>query len=722
MAKLKAEQIRPAEVENLTDWDNEPSVADLKQDYTDAYHDHELQEIKIDHWLDQLNVTGTAKPKKHKGKSNAQPRLIRKQAEWRYSSLSEPFLSTEDIYNIEPVTWEDAKPAKQNELVLNYQFNNKINKVDFIDEYVRTAVDEGTVFVRVGWEYMEEEVTEEKPVFEYIPSPDPQTAQMLQQIGMMREQNPTEYLQLPDHVKQAFNLSMNIGVPVIPVPKGIEEVTETKVLKNQPTVEVCDYKNLVLDPSCNGEIEKAKFIIYSFETSRTELEYQGIYKNLDEVDYEANTIVGNEDHDTEAGSFNFQDEARKRIVAYEYWGYWDINDDGLVKSIVATWIGDVMIRMEESPYPDGKLPFVSAQYLPVRKSLYGEPDGELLEENQKTIGALTRGMIDVMARSANGQQGYRKDALDVTNRRKFEKGEDYEYNATVDPRLAFHMHTYPELPQSALTMLEYQYQDAESLTGVKAFQSGISGSAYGNTATGVRSVLDATSKRELGILNRLAQGIKDIGRKIISMNSIFLEEEEVIRVTNEQFVPIRRDDLYGKFDLKLNISTAEVDNHKAEQLAFMLQTLGNTVGQGLTQMILAKIAELRKMPVLAKQIIEYQPEPDPMQQQLQMLEIEKLKAEIAKLNSEAQENMAEANLDMAKARESTSKADLNDLDFLEQESGVKQQRDLQQQGAQARANEDLERTKFGLDQLSKANEREQSARENILSNFLGTTQ
>lgn len=40
-----------------------------------------------------------------------------------------------------------------------------------------------------------------------------------------------------------------------------------------------------------------------------------------------------------------------------------------------------------------------------------------------------------------------------------------------------------------------------------------------NTATGVRSALDSTSKRELGILRRLSAGLEKIGRKIIAMNA-----------------------------------------------------------------------------------------------------------------------------------------------------------------------------------------------------------
>src|SRR5205823_4026655 len=132
--------------------------------------------------------------------------------------------------------------------------------------------------------------------------------------------------------------------------------------------------------------------------------------------------------------------------------------------------------------------------------------------------------------------------LDATNRRKYEKGLDYEFNPNVNPLEGVFMHKFPEIPQSAPLMVQMQQQEAESMTGVKSFAQGVSGNSLGDVAAGVRGALDAASKRELAILRRLAKGVIAIGRKIIAMNAQFLSEEEVIRVTNEQFVTIRRDD------------------------------------------------------------------------------------------------------------------------------------------------------------------------------------
>ena len=673
---------------SLTDWENEPLVTDLKKDYQAAANHHDTHVNKVTVWLDNLNVTGSAKIKKVKGRSTIVPKLIRKQAEWRYAALSETFLSNDNIFQTDPVSWEDSDAAVQNGLVLNNQFNTKIDKVAFIDEYVRAAVDEGSVVVRTGWDFEEEEV--EVPNMEPTPIQDPQILEQLNQAIMLLQQDPeAAQEQIPPELMEIVQTTIEMGEPAMLVQNGTR--MEMQTTKNEPTVLCCDYKQVILDPTCKGIIKNASFAIYTFETDLSSLRKDGKYENLDNINIESNATTSNsESFSTEDTSFTFEDEPRKKIVAYEYWGYWDIHNTGVVVAFVATWVGDVMIRMEESPFPDNGLPFTLVQYLPKRKEVYGEPDGELLEDNQKISGAVTRGMMDIMGRAAVGQKGYRKDALDITNQRRFESGADYQFNAHVEPNAAFYDHTYPELPQSAQYMLNLQNMEAEALSGVKAFHGGISGDGLGKSATAARSALDAASKRELGILRRLAKGITDIGRKITAMNAVFLSEEEVIRVTNEEFVTIKRDDLQGNIDIKLSISTVETDNAKAEELSFMLQTMGNTMPPEMSYIVLEDIARLRKMPELAKKIKDFQPQPDPHQERLNELEIEQKLADIDKTKSEAEENRAEAMLDTSQARKAESDADMTDQQFVDEEDGVAHARERDLQGAQADANKELE--------------------------------
>jgi hypothetical protein len=109
----------------------------------------------------------------------------------------------------------------------------------------------------------------------------------------------------------------------------------------------------------------------------------------------------------------------------------------------------------------------------------------------------------------------------------------------------------------------------------------------------------------------------------------------------------------------------------------------------MSMMILSEIAELKRMPELAQKIRSFRPTPDPLVEEQKKLEIEKLRLEVRKLASEVEKNEAMAE----KAR---AEADLAKLNFVEQESGTKHERDLEKQQGQAEGNKELEVTKAFL--------------------------
>ena len=91
---------KPIQVQQKTGtgWKKEPSISDLKTDLNNSVAAHSAQVSKITKWLDALYLTGSAKPKTAEGKSKVAPKLVRTQAEWRYSALSEVFLSSADLF------------------------------------------------------------------------------------------------------------------------------------------------------------------------------------------------------------------------------------------------------------------------------------------------------------------------------------------------------------------------------------------------------------------------------------------------------------------------------------------------------------------------------------------------------------------------------------------------------------------------------------------------
>lgn len=685
-ASLKQIQGQKNPAVRLTEWKKEPSVRDLKKDLQNSTQARNFQVGEVERWTELRE--GGKKLRKRRGRSSVRPKLIRRQAEWRYSSLSEPFLSSDKIFTIKPRTFEDGPAAAQNELLLNWQFQTKLNLVDLVDEYVRTGVDEGTVILRVGWKRETEMVDVEVPVYKYLEvyegTPEEQA---LAEALQIQAADPKAFSELDPALIASIEYSQENSVAAWAVNDGTTMVKEEKVTLNEPTVGVMDYRNIYVDPTCRGDVDKANFIIISFETSKAELIADGRYKNLNAVNWPNADILSEPDHQTEIpDGFNFEDDLRKRIVAYEYWGKADLDGSGRLQPIVATWIGEQMIRMEKNPYPDQKPPFEFVTYLPKKRSLFGEPDAELIEDNQAIAGAVTRGMIDLMGRSANAQQGIQKGLLDVTNRRRWEAGEDYEFNPTGNPNAGIIQHKYPDIPVSAMNMLNVQNQEAEGLTGVKAFSGGMSGDAYGDVAAGIKGALDAASKREMNILRRFADGFKRVGARIMAMNAVFLSEEEIVRVTNEQYVTIRREDIKGEFDMMVDISTPEIDEKRAQDMAFMLQTLGPQADPAFTRLILAEIAKLKRMPDLSNEIKNFEPQPDPIAQAKAQLELKELELKIQKIQSEINKNNAHA-------EKLEADADATDLDTEMKSSGIKHAQDMEKQSEQARGNQDLEITR-----------------------------
>jgi len=603
----------------------------LKSDLKDAEQLRKELDQDIEVWKKEYN--GELYGNEKKGRSQIISRDIKKHSEWQHASIIDPFVSNPDIIKCSPVTFEDKTAAKQNELVLNTQFCRQFNRYNFMTKAVKVLDQEGTCVIRTGWEYEEEEVEVDVPV---------------------------------------IDIDIMTGQPMI---VGMTTTTEIQVVKNRPTAKVCRNEDTWIDPTCQDDIDNLQFIITRYESDLSTLKEDKRYKNLDKIKLDAS-----DDHDYESPDdteFKFKDDPRKKILVYEYWGNYDVDGDGIAEPIVCVWVNDTIIRLEENPYPDKKPPFLVVPFNSVPFQLHGEPNAELLSDVQKIKTAIYRGFIDNMAQSNNAQKGIKKGALDSTNRKRFFGGENFEFNGSPAD---FWDGSYNQIPSSAFNILQLMNNEAESITGIKAFSQGMAADSLGVTATGVRGVLDSASTRRLNIVRNIAENlIKPLMRKWMAYNAEFLQDQEIMRITNEEFIEIKRDDLAGYVDIDISVSTNEDNANKAQELAFMLQTIGPNEDPTIRKTIMAEIAKLHRMPDLAKKLEEYQPQPDPLQQQAAMLQVELLKAQVMNEYAKGQENQVDVQLKQAKAQNEMAKAgkvssekDMMDLDFLQKGQGVDQ--------------------------------------------------
>ena len=123
--------------------------------------------------------------------------------------------------------------------MINWQFRTKINRVRFVDEYIRTNVDEGSAIVRVGWKRITKMVQEEVAQFTFVMPETEEDVQMLEQAIVLQAQDPRGYEEnVPENIRAAVDFYHETQQPSIAIQTGTEVVEVEKIIDNRPTLEM----------------------------------------------------------------------------------------------------------------------------------------------------------------------------------------------------------------------------------------------------------------------------------------------------------------------------------------------------------------------------------------------------------------------------------------------------------------------------------------------------
>lgn len=672
---------------------NENEILELvKSDYDLAKVDHNAKMGQIHKWRQEYYGDFKAKSDSKDKRSAFVVRDIKKYSAWLESSVLDPFISTDSIIRCFPATPRSTKFAKCAETILNAQFCRQFNRFTFMSKAISTLIRDGICVVKTGWEFAEDK----RKVFYNIDIPLSMLGQQLipeipqEQLQQIAQENPeqAQMLQLAstpmlDELnRQVYHHEEQYKEEIVPI-------------INQPTAVLCRNEDIYIDPTCMGDVNKAQFIIHRYLSDLASLELDGRFKNLDKISDDDMYKPDRDDYHIDT-NFEFDDKQRKKFLVYEYWGNIPTNNKKETKSMVVAWVNDTIIRCEENPYPDNKPPFIITPFLPVPFDIYGEPNGELLSDNQKVKTAIYRGIIDNMANSNNAQIGIRKGSLSDDDRDRMLRGENFEFNGNPND---FFVGSYNQLPASVFNVLQMVDSESTQLTGVNTFGQSQTTDRIGNDNSS-KGVLDSGNLRKLQVVKNIAENlVKPLLRKWLEYSAELLEDEQVFRITGgEHFEIIKRDDLYGQIDIDLSISTNEDNAVRVNQLAFLLQTIGPNEDPNIRKMIMAEIMRLHRMPELATRIENYEPQPDPLLVAQQQLMIEKLKAEIAELQANAGKIEQDAVLKSAKAQNEGARAeqtkantDRINLDFIQKQRGMKEQADMMKLQAQLESNEKIAR-------------------------------
>lgn len=597
----------------------ETALKIAKIDFESAKEAKDGIDSKMQTWIDEYN--GEPYGNETNGHSKVVVKDIKKAVEWFLPNAVEPFVSKGRIVKLNGITPDDVQRASITEKLLNYQFVRNFNRYDFIYDCFKVGATEGTTVVKCGWDFKEDVKIET----------------------------------LPSITEEQYMMLQADGVEVEMKDDGSVKVTKRKTIVNKPTAKVIKNGRFFLDPTSDS-IDSADYTIEESDETMSSLRSAGIYdedaldkislsdRNRDDSSIELARNARGSDRGYNVEDYESGDDSLKKMTMYEYYGLMDYNDDGIAVPIVLSWIGNIVIRFEENPYPDKKKPYIATPFTKTPFMFWGDALAEFISDGQFIRSGIMRAMLDNVAQSNTGFKFFRKGALDPVNKKKLQSGIGGNIEINGDKNDMWDGN-FNQMPQTVFNMFEMIQRENESLSGITNLAQGLDSRAL-SSATASSIASSSGQKRMMEIVRRYSELIKELMRKWISYNKAYLQPNEVIRISGE-FIEFTTDDIDGAYDIDITVGVDGIEENKANQMTMLMQQISGLAGNidpSIIHSLLAKLADIWGFPEIAMKLENYQPpEPDPMQQEAAQMELEKLKAEVEKLKSETHENMSQAN-------------------------------------------------------------------------------
>ena len=272
----------------MQDFTNKPDLRTLQENLRQSQGYQRAQVGRINKYYDIVNCTGSKELPKQTGRGKKTSRLMIKLAkqhrEWRIGVLTEPLAAGDALFQIKPRGLLDREAAYQNQQILNYQFSTQMNKRKFIDNLIHNLVTEGTAIIKTGWEHQSKVEEVEEVSYKYQQPSSPMKEANIAQALQKYQENPASVAALPTLLRKAVYKSAETGMLVEAVEHEVKMVEKEVITVNRPTAEICDYRNVYPDPTCGDDLDKAQFVIYSYDTTIANLKALGdVYYNLDNI-------------------------------------------------------------------------------------------------------------------------------------------------------------------------------------------------------------------------------------------------------------------------------------------------------------------------------------------------------------------------------------------------------------------------------------------------------
>lgn len=469
-------------------------------------------------------------------------RDIKSTIKWMLPSLVEPFLGTDDPVDIRAVKIDDDEKAKKVQQLLKYQLQRKNAYPAFIESEWKDALKYNWCVAKVWWK----REVERKRYKQMISSRD------------------TEYVILLEQEEAAGNVEIVDVKPLKEAPDiAILTFDKVTVTANHPVVQYMSPDELRYTPD-GRNVQDAKFIAHRKIVNGDYLkqkEDEGVYKNVDRAmrDYQNGNgdthpdelqVLSNRELDTIGTRLSDDDLASQQFELYECYLHVDYNNDGRFESIIVHAIGETPIRISKNDMDMAPFFTFSVESDPINAFNENEGFTDDLEQMQDLKTAIFRQIITNVAKN-NSPQTFLNNNVDID---ALINNDEYVLCDTTD-NPATQVSVGGQLPISPLSMevVQYAQNEIEAQSGSTRYNQGLDSNSLNKTATGLTAILGQAEKRMKQMSRMYAEDfIVPIFKYIILLNQKYMDQEQLIRLTNENIV-ITKDELNIDYHLIINV-------------------------------------------------------------------------------------------------------------------------------------------------------------------------
>lgn len=399
------------------------------------------------------------------GRSQVVSKDMMDTVEWMMPSLLRVF--GRDAVQFDPVGPEDEELAKQETDYIGHVLWKKNPGFMILYNWIKDALMQKVGYVKYWWE------DEEKVSYdEYSGLNDDQLLMTMQELEQQGE------------------------VEVVAASKEENGYAIKLRLKRRygcAKIEVVQPDEIIVSPSCRGNVKSAKFVGHLRKISRSDLLQMGYdrkkIEELTDYTWDENTSEQNA-RDTVDESFQRDNEddsdwASREMTLLECYTELDADDDGIAELRHFLMGGNEFLEDEEFP----EIPFESWTPLPVPHRHIGLGVYDIMEDLQRIMTALQRGLLDNVYFTNNPRNVYDKNTIDVVslgiNRPGGHIANDGPVMGSIMP--------VPVNPMAGtlLPVIDYIGQVKETRTGVGRMTAGVDADVLAQSTKG--AYVDAKS-------------------------------------------------------------------------------------------------------------------------------------------------------------------------------------------------------------------------------------